>query len=329
MSNFRSSALLFSVAAGLATGPALAQSTDSEFRALLKEQKVAEAESLARGRFAKNPRDDVALWYLVRVVAGDEKKREAAIPLAEQCVATLPQSARCHHALGILFCATAQAGGFSAALKYGARIKEEFVKAAELDPKFFEARRDVGQFYLQAPGIAGGSVRKAIENADEFARVDSNRGALLRADVHVYEKEYDQAEKVLARVQPGSDTQLAEALTQSWAGIGFSLINEKEHGKAQKLFERLVAADMSSALAYFGLGRAQLENKLVDAAIASFERALQLNDKMRIHYRLGIAYQTKGDKARALAAFQQFISYQANGTAADDARSRIDALKRG
>ncbi|MBI3715547.1 MAG: tetratricopeptide repeat protein [Betaproteobacteria bacterium] len=329
MSKFRSSAFLLSIALASATGPVLAQSNEGEFRALLKEQKVAEAESLARERIAKNPKDDVALWFLVRTMAGDEKKREVVIPLAEQCIAALPQSARCHHALGTLFGAAAQSGGFSAALKYGSRIKEEFVKAAELDPKFFEARRDLGQFYLQAPGIAGGSVRKAIENADEFARIDANRGALMRADVHVYEKEFDQAEKVLSRVQAGSDTQLAEALTQSWAGVGFSLINEKEPAKAQKLFERLVAADMSSAFAHFGLGRAQLENKLVDAAIASFERALQLNDKLRAHYRLGIAYQTKGDKPKALAAFQQFISYQANGSAADDARSRIEVLKRG
>jgi len=308
---------------------AFGQSQESDFRALLKDQKRVEAEALARDRLAKNDKDDVALWFLARVVSDDAKKRDAAITLAERCVASLPQSARCHSALGTLYASAALSGGMSAIFTYASRIKEEFVKAVELDPKFFDARNDLLQFYLQAPGIAGGSVRKAIANAEEMGKIDANRGAVLRAQVHIYEKEYEKAEALLIRIQPGADAQLADALTNAWASIGFSLINEKEPARAQKLFERLVASDMNSAFAHFGLGRAQFENKLVDAAIASFERALQLNDKLRAHYRLGIAYQTKGDKTKALAAFQQFISYQANGTAADDARSRIEVLKRG
>ena len=48
-----------------------------------------------------------------------------------------------------------------------------------------------------------------------------------------------------------------------------------------------------------------------------------------IHYRLGIAYQTKGDKPRAITAFQQFLGYAPPGKSADDARQRIEMLKVG
>ena len=94
------------------------------------------------------------------------------------------------------------------------------------------------------------------------------------------------------------------------------------------MFERLLAADMNNAVLHFGLGRAHLENNAIDAAIASLERALKIDSKMNAHYRLGIAYQTKGDRPKALAAFQQFLTYATSGKSADDARQRIDALKK-
>jgi len=141
---------------------AIAQSTEAEFAALLKERKTADAEKLARDRINANARDEIAILYLANLSASDAAKREVAISKAEACVAALPASSKCHQALGRLYGTAALASGPMGAIKYASRIKEEFVKAVELDPRSFEARRDLNQFYLQAPGIAGGSVRRAI-----------------------------------------------------------------------------------------------------------------------------------------------------------------------
>lgn len=105
------------------------------------------------------------------------------------------------------------------------------------------------------------------------------------------------------------------------------MVNANEAAKAQKLFERQIAADAFNANAHFGLGRALLEQKQIDASIASMERALQIDPKLTAHYRLGIAYQTKGDKPKAAAMYKQFLGYSAQGRAADDARKRLDELK--
>ena len=307
---------------------AFAQSTDAEFLALLKDRKTAEVETLANERIGKNAKDEIAIWYLANVTAGDAAKREASIKKAEACVAVVPNSAKCHHALGRLFGAAALSSGPLAMIKYAGRIKEEFLAAVEFDPKSFDARRDLNQYYLQAPGIAGGSVRKAIANADDFGKTNATQGQLLRAEVHAYEKEYDKAESVLSAIKPAGDETTAAALLQAWSSLGFALINNKQPAKAQSLFERLLAADMNNAVLHFGLGRAHLENNAIDAAIASLERALKIDSKMNAHYRLGIAYQTKGDRPKALAAFQQFLTYATSGKSADDARQRIDALKK-
>lgn len=305
-----------------------AQSTDAEFRALVKERKFAEGESLSRERIAKNPQDDIALWHLARITSGDAKKRDELIPKVEQCIATLPQSARCQDAAGTLYGSAAMSAGMINGIKYASKIKASFEKAVELDPKLFDARRNLNQFYMQAPGIAGGSVRKAFANADSFAKFNPGLGALLRAEVHIYEKEFDKAEALLGSIKAGGDEQVTDSLSGAWTSLGFSMISNEQSGKAVSLFERLLALDMNNATLHFGLGRAQLEQKMVDAAIVSMERALKIDNKFTAHYRLGIAYQTKGDKPKAIAALKQFLTYQSQGKAADDAKKRIEEMSK-
>ena len=307
---------------------AFAQSTEADFAPLLKERNFLAVEKLANERITLNVKDDVAIWYLANVVANDTVKRDMAISKAEACVNALPNAAKCHHALGRLYGAAALSSGLMNGIKYASRIKEEFAKAVGLDPKNFESRRDLNQFYLQASGIAGGSVRKAIENCDAHGKINAAQGQLLRAAVHIYEREFDQAETVLAAIRPAGDETSRRALPQAWTTLGFAMINDKQTVKAQSLFERQLAVDMNNALLLFGLGRAHLENLAIDAAIASIERALKIDNRLNAHYRLGIAYQAKGDKARAIEAYQQFLGYATTGKAADDARDRLEALRK-
>ncbi len=307
---------------------AFAEVGDADFASLMKERKFADVEKLALERIAANPKDDAAVWALANVAANDAAKRDKAIAAAEACAAAVPNAAKCHHALGRLYGVAAMSSGLTGGFKLASRIKEEFQRAVELDPKNFESRRDLNQFYLQAPGLAGGSVRRAIENCEAHGKLNVPQGQVLRAEVHLYEKEFDKAETLLSGVKAAGDDATAGTLAQAWFSLGFGLIGEKQVAKALGLFERLLAQDMNNAAFHFGLGRAQLENNAVDAAIVSMERALKLDSKLTAHYRLGIAYQTKGDKPKAVAALQQFLTYSQTGKAADDARLRLEALKK-
>jgi tetratricopeptide (TPR) repeat protein len=305
---------------------ASAQSSDAELAALLKDRKAIEVETLANARIAKNASDEMAIWYLANVSTNDKTKREIAIAKVEVCIAALPKSAKCHHAMGRLYGAVALSSGPLDMMKYASRIKDEFLLAVELEPGNFDARRDLNQYYLQAPGIAGGSVRKAVNNAEEMGKLNPVAGKLMRSDVHIYEKEFDQAEALLIGIKPIGEEQTTN-LTQGWVLLGFALIGDKQLAKAQALFERLIAVEPNNATLHFGLGRVHLEANSLDAAIASMERALKLDSKLTAHYRLGIAYQQKGDKPKAIAALQQFLTYVPSGKAADDAKKRLAELK--
>lgn len=306
-------------------------SEDADFAPLLHAGKTAEVESLARDRLTKDPKDDVALWQLGRLVSPDAKLRDELIARAEQCTRERPQSARCHSVLGHLYAALASSGSMSAGIKYAGRIKSSYVRAVELDPTTFAFRRDLNQYYLNAPGIVGGSVAKAIQASVDYSKVKPALGQVLRSEVHTYEEEFDEAESMLAAIEPGRDLEVADAVRAAFTDLGLALIGEDQAQRAQKLFERLVADNPGYANGHFGLGRALLAQQQFDLSIAALDRALELDPRVRAHYRLGIAYQGKGDTTKAVAMFRQFLSYSSGGRAADDARKRLDALttKRG
>lgn len=306
-----------------------AQSADADFSPLQKARNTAAVEALARERLAKNSKDDVAIWFWARTSANDAKKREEITARAEQCIKDLPQSARCHSALGALYGTLAMSGGMTAGLKYAGKIKDMMLKAVELEPKNYDMRRDLNQYYLQAPGIVGGSVKKAIENSNDFGKIDAPRGQLLRAEIHIYEKEFAKADELLRAIKTSGDADLNDAVIGAMTNLGYVMLSNGEAAKAQKIFEQQIAVNDKSATAHFGLGRVMLELKNIDAAITSMERAMQIDPKLLGHYRLGLAYVAKGDKPKAIAALQQFLSYQKTGKAAEDATKKLEELKRG
>jgi tetratricopeptide (TPR) repeat protein len=318
---------LAAASAVLAAAPALALSTDAEFLALRRNHHAVALETLARERVAKDPVDDVALWHWGRLVVGDARQRDELVQRLERCVKDLPQSARCHHALGSAYGAVAASAGMSAGLKLAGSVKDMYVKAVELDPRHFEMRRDLNQFYLHAPGFVGGSVRKALDNSAEFAKIDAHKASILRADIHLYEKQYDMAEALLNGITAAKDAELSDAVRAAHFRLGLALIEGGDAGRAQRIFERQITQDARDANAHLGLGRALLEQKAWDAAIAAFERALQLDPASRVHYRLALAYQGQGDKLRATKNFQQFLLYAPQGKAADEARKRLDEMR--
>jgi tetratricopeptide (TPR) repeat protein len=61
------------------------------------------------------------------------------------------------------------------------KVKAEFKEAVELDPSNVAARRDLEEYCLDAPWIAGGSKDEALEQVNGIAAVDPIAGHMARA----------------------------------------------------------------------------------------------------------------------------------------------------
>lgn len=311
--------------------PSQAQTTaEDPLAQLMKKRDFGQVDRLARERLRANPGDEQACNFVaMAALAGDETMREDAIPVLKSCTERLTRSSISNHRLGQLYGVAAMSGGVLSAMKYGGKIKDLFARAVELDPKNFEARRDLIQFYLQAPGMVGGSVAKAQEQAEAHGKGNALQGKLLELDVKLYKKEWDAAEQIISQWK-AADEDSRGALRSATTSLGFSLLNANQSERARKWFERAVAASPDQAVAHFGLGRALLDSKQVEPAIVSLERAIQLDSTIGAQYRLGIAYQLKGDRPKAIANLEKFLDVKPPrvGKAADDARQRLEILKR-
>src|SRR5205085_11543518 len=87
------------------------------------------------------------------------------------------------------------------------------------DPNLIDARFSLIEFYLQAPGIMGGSETKAIEQANEIKRRDPLAGHRAMARIYGYQKKPDlQRAEYLAitKDQPNS------AKAHMWAGLFYA-----------------------------------------------------------------------------------------------------------
>jgi len=79
------------------------------------------------------------------------------------------------------------------------RFRKEIDIAISLDPHDVQARRDLLEFYLLAPGIAGGDIKKAEIVAQQIGAIDECEGLLATARIAEFRKDRGQQEILLKR----------------------------------------------------------------------------------------------------------------------------------
>lgn len=308
---------------------------DPKLAALIEAGQFAELQKQASARIATKP-DDIDAHTALAIAASnsrDTDQREAALQSLEACAQRLPAAAPCHWGVGSVAGALAMSGGMMKAMTMAPKVKAAFVRALEADPLYTPARSGLVQYYLMAPGVAGGSVSKAQEaaSAEQARQPDFSR--LLQAQVQMHEKQWSKAEASLAAVSPAAaakDKSLREELQQTWLSLGFNYINNKEPAKAKTIMERLASERADSAYAWYGLGRALTDLGKLDEALAMLQKSAALKDadKLPVDYRLGVAYQAKGDKTNARAALEKALKATAGSSNnRKDAQKRLDELK--
>src|SRR6266436_3522957 len=94
---------------------------------------------------------------------------DAGVPACEKATALAPNNGLYHLWLGRIYGEKADRAGFLKAAGLAGKVRAEFERAVELSPKSWEARTDLAEFYLEAPGIVGGGKDKAVAQAELLA----------------------------------------------------------------------------------------------------------------------------------------------------------------
>jgi len=97
--------------------------------------------------------------------------------------------------LGRVYGEKADRVGFLSAAGLAKKVHASFERAVELDPSSWEARTDLAEFYVEAPGIIGGGKDKALAEADRIQPLNPAMAHWVMARIAEKDKDTVTAER--------------------------------------------------------------------------------------------------------------------------------------
>jgi tetratricopeptide (TPR) repeat protein len=290
--------------------PAFADDPSPE--ALIRAGHWKRARPLVESRVGADPNDARAA-YLLSQIREAYRDLDGALLLAQKAVALDGRNAPYHFQLAEVCGEMAEiAGGFKR-IGLARRFKSEAEIAAGLDPKFLDAREGLMEFYLQAPGIIGGSKSMARQMADEVARLDPVQGNLLHARLASVDKDLPQQESFLQKAYQAkpNDYGIVLTLMQFYQG------HKQDFTAAEKYARAAVQIDPSRVQAYTAM--AAIYSHLqrwseLDAILTQAEKSVP--DDFSPYYLAGRSLLLEGHElARAERYFRKYLTQEPEGDA--------------
>lgn len=231
-----------------------------------------------------------------------------AVPACEAAAAAAPSSSNYTLALARAYGAKAAHAGALTGMRLVGKIRGSFERAVQLDPNNVEALSDLGQFYVEAPGMVGGGVDKAralVLRLQPLSPARSHRlSAMIAAkqknDAHA-EQEY-QAELAVA--------QSAEA----YVDLASFYRSHKQWDKAEDSAKQALEHDPRRGPDTLDATQVLIDMKrdapAVQSALRGYLKAPQGNvaSYAKANVLLAGSLSNSGDAAGAKAAYQAALS---------------------
>jgi tetratricopeptide (TPR) repeat protein len=220
-----------------------------------------------------------------------ERKTDDAVKAFERAIAHQPGVSDYHLWLGYAYVRQLNEVNFIRKASVGRKIGPQYDRAVELDSGNVNAAVARVDFYLEAPGIAGGSVDKARAEAERLRKLSPYRAAIARAKIAEKDKDWD---------------------------------------LVQREYAALMDAHPDSAVPHYSFGRASaLSGKELSRGEAALRRFLALlgttdpQSRAVAHYRLGTIREKQGDRASARSEYDSAIALNPKYEDALAARRRV------
>src|SRR6266481_7440198 len=291
----------------------LATAVDVSPEALQENGHWKQLRKIVEPRAAANPKDAQAAYLLscVKSAFGD---LDAALALAERAVALEPGNSKFHLQLALVNGEKANKASFFSAMKLGSRFKSEVQKAIDLDGTNLDARWEMMEFHIHAPGIAGGDRKKARVMADEIIRLNAARGYLALAEVAAAEKQPAETETYYRKAVEAGPGNYSAQVGAAW----FYLSEDpKRYDQAEKYARQAIALDPGRSSGYSAIARICVRQerwKDLDSILAQAEK--NVPDDLGAYFYAGRELLTaEKDSARAERYFRKYLSQEPEGRA--------------
>lgn len=304
--------------------PAVAGADESAPR-LLATGHVDEAIATLDHQINAEPNDAVAHNLLCRAYfsLGDWDR---GIRDCERAVALDPNNSQFHLWLGRIYGEKADRVSFFTAAGLAKRVVREFEAAVHLNPGSVDARTDLAEFYLEAPGIVGGGRDKAEQQADSLQSLDPAKAHWVNA--RIAEKKHDTAE---AEKEYRAAIDVSHGAASAWLNLGLFYRHSQRWDDMEQalLHVRSATLDRPDALVDAAEILIHSNRNLMEAiqllhAYMHSSSQVEQAPAFKVHYLLGTASEKLGDRRKAVAEYQAALDLAKEFQPARQALDRVD-----
>jgi tetratricopeptide (TPR) repeat protein len=147
----------------------------------------------------KSP-NDASLYFLLGQSYYQLREFARAVASLERAVQLAPKDSEYQDWLGKAYGRKAEESLFLSAMNWARKTHREFEIAVELDPRNFEAQRDLIRYEMNAPAIVGGGDDKALKHIDGLEKIDPIQGQLARGEFLATKKRMPEADAVFGKI---------------------------------------------------------------------------------------------------------------------------------
>lgn len=277
-----------------------------------------------------DPKD--ARWQFAKAMLtrwrGQGKDAKTAM---KRVVEMEPSNPDYHFWYGTLIFETIGDAGMLAKAGLASDGKGEFEKAIELDPEHVEARYGLAQFYLRAPGIAGGSIKKAKQQAEALLGIERGVmwGHITMAQIAADDEHWDEMTLRYERALEHAGQQDFRVMVL--ATHAFALMRDKkDYAAAMEVATKLDGvAPADDPTAAFVMGESHKALKEYAKAIEAYLTVLGKRPESRSsRYAIAQCYESEGDYARAVEHYRIFAEKFPDDDRASEAKSKVKKLEK-
>ena len=241
-----------------------------------------------------------------------------------KAVALDPNNSRFHLWLGRVYGGKADRANFLTAAGLARKVREEFERAVQLNPKDIDARLDLAEFYLAAPGIVGGGEQKARAQAQSIAPVNPARAHWVYARIAEQKKDAATAEREYHQY-----IDLSNGDAEAWLNLALFLRRQKRFNEMEQAIVQLSQAPMpkldvlveASQMLYRAGRSYPFAIELLHRYLAS--GPVEAAPAFKAHYLLGMLLEKQGGKKAAAEEYRASLSLVRNFGLAQHALNRV------
>ena len=278
----------------------VAQTSYQEAQSLFVENQFESAEPLFKEHLQSNPNDLKTIEYLGDI-AGHKKQWDEAISYYKTLVEAKEDNANYHYKYGGVMGMKALEVNKFRALGMIGDIKKAFKTAAKLDANHIDVRWALVEFYIQLPGIIGGSERTAIAYSEELENISKVDGYLAKGYIAEYSNRPKDAEMFYKKaIEVGGSVTCYQKLTNLYENT------TKEPQKAIANIEEAQTKHQRNGL-HYQIGKVCAQYNLqLEKGIGCLKIYIKNHSstdgvpKSWAYYRLAQIYKHKGNKDKAL-----------------------------